>query len=151
MALCFKVIFFCALQGERESKAETLEANESKASKEVNLIKVGTENEEHARGCSTLEDAGKDNSTKSAVFENQVFVEKKVNLIAFGFCILLQHLICIWFFYFILKLVDLFMCRLKKRTLQAVIESLWTVNLLKETLSKMFRIHQALQCRLKRR
>ncbi|KAI3795254.1 hypothetical protein L1987_37903 [Smallanthus sonchifolius] len=66
------------LVGERESKSETLEGKESKPSKEVELLKGESENEEQARGCSALEDAGKDNKVKSVMSENEVFAEKKI-------------------------------------------------------------------------
>ncbi|KAK9075578.1 hypothetical protein SSX86_003903 [Deinandra increscens subsp. villosa] len=51
--------------GERESKSETLEGEVSNPSKEVELLKSETDNEEQVTGCSTLEDAGKDDNTKS--------------------------------------------------------------------------------------
>lgn len=50
--------------------SETLEANEANTSKEVELLK---------------DDAGKDDKTEYVVFENQVFVEKKVNFVLLVF------------------------------------------------------------------
>ncbi|KAI3744867.1 hypothetical protein L1987_57963 [Smallanthus sonchifolius] len=66
------------LVGERESKSETLEGKESKPSKEVELLKADSENEEQARGCSALEDAGMDNKVKYVMSENEVFAERKI-------------------------------------------------------------------------
>lgn len=86
----------------------------------VELLKADTEHEERAPECIVSKDAGKDNSTEVAEAGTEHFVEKKV----FN-----PDCVCVGIYSFFLVLViDLWMCRLKKKILQLMMETPWRLN-----------------------